>query len=323
MHKILYIYESWHPVELRDFIKSKLEPAFPNFQEISYSAPNSEIIDNFSVADALFMAPGRYLDDEVHKAGKNLKIIQLWSSGYDKINKISCQKYNQVVANNGGANSQSVGEHTLLLMLSAARRLAEMHNRVISGNWAGNGVGLNLQTLFGTKLGIIGMGKIGSKVAVLANAFGMKIQYYDISTKLTPPPPHYCTRLSFEELITSSDFISLHIHPLKDGKPILGLKEFNIMKKGVNIINTSRASLIDFTALKGAIETDRVRYYSADVFTNEPTSQNEPEFACLNNVTLTPHIAGSNLETYELVMKNCIENINLALNGKEIKWRVL
>jgi phosphoglycerate dehydrogenase-like enzyme len=319
MRRLLYLYEERHPLELRNFIRAKLKSALLNFDEASYSEGSQSLIKKFQSADAVLMAPGRFLEDEVHKAGEKIKLIQLWSSGYDKINLSACHKFNQRVANNGGANAQSVAEHTILLMLSAARRLSEMHNRVITGGWTGNGHGLNLQSLFGKRLGLIGMGNIGSKVAEIATAFKMKIEYFDPFITLNGNKNFI--KVQLEELVKNSDFISLHTHAVKNSQPILGQAEFDIMKSGLNIINTSRAELIDYTALQKSLKSGKVRYFASDVFLREPTTGYEPEFT-FSSTTFTPHIAGSNIETYEIALENCIANIKRAFENKEIKWEI-
>lgn len=319
MPKLLYLYEQRHPVELRDFIRAKIRLASLDFDEASYSDNESILIEKFKLADAVLMAPGRFLKDEVHEAGEKIKLIQLWSSGYDKINYDACNRFNQRVANNGGANAQSVAEHTFLLMLSAARRLTEMHNRVINANWIGNGHGMNLQSLFGKRLGLIGMGNIGSKVAEIASAFLMEVQYFD--PFITFKSNKNFIKVDLRKLVSNSDFISLHTHHVKNSQPILGQAEFDVMKHGTNIINTSRAELIDYTALQKSLKSGLVRYYASDVFLKEPTTGHE-SYLSLSNVTFTPHIAGSNVESYEISLANCITNIKKAFENKEISWEV-
>jgi D-3-phosphoglycerate dehydrogenase len=319
MSNLLYIYEKRHPIELIDFIRSRISKQFSVWEEATYSDEDSFLINKFSEANAVLMAPGRYLSDEVHNHGKKIKLIQLWSSGYDKINLDACRKNGQKVANNGGANSNSVAEHTLLLILAAAKRITEMHDRVINAKWIGNGHGLNLQSLFGKNLGIIGMGNIGSKVAKLATAFDMKVLYFD--PYLEQAQDKQYMKCEFKELLQLSDFISLHLHKNPETAPLIGEKEIDLMKSGVNIINTSRAGLIEMSSLKKSLDSGKVRYYASDVFTHEPTLGKEIELS-MNNVTFSPHIAGSNLETYQIALDNCIKNIINALNDNQVLWEV-
>lgn len=319
MARVLYLFENRHPEELRNLVRSYLMNESIDWIEGSYDEDLAQISKKFSEVDAVLMAPGRYLSDQVHKAGKNIKLIQLWSSGYDKINLKACTKYGQKVSNNGGANSQSVAEHTFLLMLSVARRAPEMHNRVLDSNWKDNGHGLNLQSLFGKKLGIIGLGNIGSKVAKIASAFEMKISFFDPNIASAQYSEY--RKLNLDELVSESEFISLHLHNKSDKSYLLGDPEFRQMKIGVNIINTSRSELIDLKSLKQYLESGRIRSYAADVFSNEPTEGHEIELQ-MKNIFYSPHIAGSNIETYRIALENCLANIKRALNGKEILWQV-
>lgn len=319
MRKLLYIYEKRHPIDLIEFVRSRISKDFLVWEEASYGDEESSMITKFSEANAVLMAPGRFLSDEIHRNGKGIKLIQLWSSGYDKINLEACRKNGQKVANNGGANSKSVAEHALLLILASAKRVTEMHSRVTGANWVGNGHGLNLQSLFGKNLGIIGLGNIGSKVARLATAFDMKILYFDPYVEQTQNKEYL--KCEFEELLRSSDFISLHLHKNSKAPPIIGENEINLMKSGVNIINTSRAGLIEMQALKKSLNSGKVRYYASDVFTHEPTLGAEIELS-MSNVTFSPHIAGSNLETYQIALDNCMQNIIRALGNKQILWEI-
>jgi len=319
MSKLLYIYEKRHPIDLINFVRSRISKDFTTWEEASYSEEEPVLIKKFSNAEAVLMAPGRYLSDEIHSYGKKIKLIQLWSSGYDKINLNACRKNDQKVANNGGANSSSVAEHTILMILASAKRIIEMHNRVVSANWVGNGHGLNLQSLFGKNLGIIGMGNIGSKVAKIATAFDMNVLYFDPYVEQTQNMKYL--KCEFEDLLRRSDFISLHLHKTVRAEPIIGENEINLMKSGVNIINTSRAELIDMESLAKSLISGKVRYYASDVFTSEPTLGKEIELS-MNNVTFSPHIAGSNLETYQVALDNCLENIIRALNNEPILWKI-
>ncbi len=319
MAQVLYLFEERHPEELRNLVRQYLGNESIDWIEGNYDEDLAKISKKISEVEVILMAPGRYLSDEIHKAGKKIKLIQLWSSGYDKVNLQACVKYGQKVSNNGGANSQSVAEHTILLMLGVARRAPEMHNRVMDANWKNNGHGLNLQAVFGKKLGIIGLGNIGSKVAKIARAFEMEISFSDPNISTFKHAEY--RKLNLFDLVSESDFISLHLHNKPDKSYILGDSEFRLMKSGVNIINTSRAELIDLKSLKMHLESGRIRSYAADVFSHEPTTGNEIELE-MKNTFYSPHIAGSNIETYKIALENCLDNIKRALNDDEILWQV-
>jgi phosphoglycerate dehydrogenase-like enzyme len=186
-------------------------------------------------------------------------------------------------------------------------------------NWHGNGHGLNLQTLHGKTLGIIGLGNIGSKVAKIATSLGMKIIYCDPYINVDEISAFKKSEL--DELLRNSDFISLHVHKKDVHFPLIDAYEISQMKFGVNIINTSRAELINLRALKDGLENGSIRYYASDVFVNEPTQISDLELT-MKNTTFTPHIAGSNLDAYQLALDNCMENMQRALSGDQIQWLV-
>lgn len=321
MSQLVYLYAERHPLELRKFIKDEISKRFIKFSEVSYESTSYEIRNKLSRAEFVLMAPGRFLPDEIHESAKRVKLYQLWSSGYDKINQEVIRKLGHMVSTNGGANKFSVAEHTLLLMLATARRLPEMHERVTKGQWEGNGHGMNLHTLQDKTVGIIGLGAIGSEVARLCLAFRMKVIYFD-PKKNVFPNEGLLRMNSIEELLRNSDFVTLHTHYTPGAKPILTQKLLSEVKKNAVIINTSREELIDIKSLIEELKNENISFYGADVFEKEPTTGHE-ELMQEKNVVLTPHIAGSNLETYKLAISNCLDNIERVNRGEAPMWRVV
>ena len=125
------------------------------------------------------------MDDAFYKAAPNLKLVQLLSAGYDRCDIEAARRAGVPICNNGGANSTAVSEHAILLMLAVCRRIVWQHTNVAAGRWRGNNVDdIKLYELKNRTLGIVGLGTIGKKTARLAQAFGMHVQYYDI-TRLT------------------------------------------------------------------------------------------------------------------------------------------
>ena len=122
------------------------------------------------------------MNDGFYKTASKLKLVQLLSAGYDRCDIEAARRAGVPICNNGGANAIAVAEHAMLLMLAVSRRLIWQHDNVASGRWRGNNwAEVKLYELYGRKLGIIGLGTIGKKVARLAQAFGMDVQYYDIA----------------------------------------------------------------------------------------------------------------------------------------------
>jgi D-3-phosphoglycerate dehydrogenase / 2-oxoglutarate reductase len=168
-------------------------------------------------------------------------------------------------------------------MLNCLRKIAPQNAKIKKGVWKKEMGNL----LKGKKIGLIGFGRIGQRVGQLCMAFGTTVFYYDIQEATNNP----CKLITFEELVTQSDVISLH---LSGANQVLTSLEFEQMKKGVVIINTSRGSAIDETALANQLKSGKVGFAALDVFSNEPY---RGELTQLDNVILTPHIGSYALES--------------------------
>src|SRR3989344_9404740 len=248
--KLLYTYEERIPKNLRELVLSFLPKDEFEIDSMTYALPDEEKIKKLKWAEIALFAPGRYLSEKVLKEASHIKLMQLWSSGYDKFNVAGAKKYGIPVANNGGANAESVAEHAIMLMLSFAKRLPDSHQRVVTGNWKGNGHGMDMFMLKNKTLGIIGFGNIGQAVAKKINGFEMKVIYYDI--KQQPPEAERgcgATFAEFQKLLQESDIVTLHLHLNQSTERIIGRKELSLMKKGAVLINVSRAQLVDQEAL--------------------------------------------------------------------------
>ena len=132
-------------------------------------------------AEYMVCYPNVKMHDAFYRAAPNLRLVQLLSAGYDAVDIEAARRAKVPVSNNGGANAVSVAEHALMLMLTVARKVTWQHANVAAGRWRGNGPAPRMYELYDKTLGIVGLGTIGKKVARLARAFGMRVQYYDIA----------------------------------------------------------------------------------------------------------------------------------------------
>src|SRR5205085_5929683 len=189
-------------------------------------------------------------DDALYRIAPKLKLYQLLSAGYDDVDLEAARRAKVPVCNNGGANAISVSEHAIMLMLAVSRRVIWQHSNVSAGRWRGNGPAPMMYEIFDKTLGIVGLGTIGKKVARLARAFGMRVQYYDIARL----PEHEEDALGvrfrlFAELLRTSDIVTLHV-PLNDStRHLIGERELALLKPEAVLINTSRGPVIDEKAL--------------------------------------------------------------------------
>ena len=321
--KLLYVYEERIPEDLRKLVLSYFPAEEFEVKHMTYLAPDDEKKNLLKWADTVMFAPGRSLPDGILEAGKNIKLMQLWSSGYDKFNVAGAKKFGIPVANNGGANAGSVAEHTVLLMLAVGKWLPNSHMRTTTGTWRGNKHGFDMFMLKGKKVGIIGFGNIGRSVARILKGFQSNVSYYDIVR--APENIEKELNVSFVpymgQLLEQSNIITLHLHANDSTKNIISAKEFGMMKKDTTLINVSRASLVDQDAFLEALTDGTLHGAGLDVYPKEPTEANNP-ILTLPNVVATPHMAGSTMDAYREALSNSVENFRRVAKGEKPKWVV-
>jgi len=275
-----------------------------------------------AAADAqYYLGLARHMGGEFFRTAPNLKLVQLLSAGYDHVDVEAARKAKVPVSNNGGANAIAVAEHTLMLMLAVLKRVVRFHNDVVAGKWrVGNAAEIRVYELSGRRLGIVGLGNIGKKVVRRAAAFDMKIQYYDIRRLSEAEEDALGVRfVLFDELLRTSDVVSLHV-PLDDStRNLIGARELGLMKPEAIIVNTCRGPVIDENALHDALKSGRIAGAGLDVMVEEPPKPNHPLFL-LPNVTLTPHSAGPTWENWRARFRNGFDNITRVAAGRRPLW---
>jgi len=225
------------------------------------------------------------------------------------------------ICNNGGANSTAVAEHTLMLMLAACRRLVWQHGNVAAGRWRGNNLAqTRLFELRGRTLGIIGLGTIGKKVARLARAFGMAVQYYDLVRLSEEAEDALEVRFRLmNEILRTSDIVSLHVPLTAASKHMIGARELRQMKPSAYLINTCRGPVVDEPALYEALRDGTIAGAGLDVFDQEPPPSDNPLFG-LDNVVLTPHLAGPTWDNQVTRFRNAFDNCQRVARGEKPLW---
>jgi phosphoglycerate dehydrogenase-like enzyme len=268
-----------------------------------------------------YLGLARHMGGEFFRTAPNLKLVQLLSAGYDHVDVEAARKAKVPVSNNGGANAIAVAEHTLMLMLAVLKRVVRFHNDVVAGKWrVANAAEIRVYELSGRRLGIVGLGNIGKKVVRRAAAFDMKIQYYDIRRLSEAEEDALGVRfVLFDELLRTSDVVSLHV-PLDDStRHLIGARELGLMKPEAVIINTCRGPVIEENALHDALKSGRIAGAGLDVMVEEPPKPNHPLLA-LPNVTLTPHSAGPTWENWRARFRNGFDNITRVAAGRRPLW---
>jgi len=227
------------------------------------------------------------------------------------------------VANNGGANSVAVAEHAVMLMLAVLKRLVANHNDVVAGKWRTAGfAAARHYEVEGKRLGIVGLGNIGKKVARRVQGFDMDVRYFDILRLSEDQEDALGVRYAlFLELLRTCDVVTLHV-PLNDvTRKMMSTREFAMMKRTAVLINTCRGPVVDEDALHQALTSGTIAAAGLDVMVQEPPASNHPLFS-LPNITLTPHSAGPTWDNWTKAYRNGFDNIQRVEAGRAPLWVV-
>jgi phosphoglycerate dehydrogenase-like enzyme len=273
-------------------------------------------------ADYIVCFPGVPSSDEFFRSAPKLKLYQLLSAGYDEVDLEAARRARVPVCNNGGANAISVSEHTMMLMLGVLRRVAWQHDNVSGGRWRGNAPAPRMYEVFEKTLGIVGLGTIGKKVARLARAFGMRVQYYDI--RRLPGHEEDALGVRFRllrEVLANADVVSIHVPLNPSTRHLIGEGELALMKPEAVLINTSRGPVVDEAALTRVLSDGRIFGAGLDVFDQEPTPPDNPLLR-LPNVLLTAHFAGPTWDNYVTRFRNAFDNVQRVERGEKPLWVV-
>jgi D-3-phosphoglycerate dehydrogenase len=248
-------------------------------------------------ADALVVRSAVQVDDALMEKAPKLRVIGRAGVGVDNIDAEAATRRGIVVMNTPGANAVAVAELTIGLMLALARKLPAANSTMHAGKWEKKS--LQGAELRGKTLGILGLGRVGLEVAKRARGFGLEILGSDPFVSAAVARENGIKLVTLDELIAGSDYLSLHVGLTPQTTGVINAKTLAKMKKGVRIINCARGELIEDAALVEALKSGQVAGAALDVFVEEP-AKNSP-YAELDNVILTPHIAGSTAEAQEAV----------------------
>jgi len=269
-----------------------------------------------------YLGLARGIGGEFFRSAPKLKLVQLMSAGFDRVDIEAARKAKVPVANNGGANAIAVSEHTLMLMLAVLKRLVLFHNNVVAGKWRVSLTDPRVHELSGKLVGIVGLGNIGKKVARRVQAFDADVQYYDVARLTEDQEDALGVRfVLFDELLRTSDVVSMHVPLDETTRAMISTRELALMKPTAVIVNTCRGPVIDEDALYKALTSGQIGAAGLDVMLEEPPKKEHPLFK-LPNVTLTPHSAGPTWENWTARLRNGFDNIQRVASGRAPKWTV-
>ncbi|MGA2767446.1 MAG: NAD(P)-dependent oxidoreductase [Candidatus Bathyarchaeia archaeon] len=262
-------------------------------------------------ADIVIVGWSKLTKDVINSA-KKLKMISIWATSCHYADVQAAKEREIVVTHVPSYATEAVAEHAFALLLAAARRLlsADKHVRKGGFDWRPFG-GIELR---GKTLGVIGTGSIGCRVAEIAKAFEMQILGYDKYPNMKRAKELGMKYVDLHTLLKESDFISLHVALTSETERLIGKKEFEIMKSGAVIVNTSQGKVIDEEALIKALKSGRVSCAGLDVFEDEPPPKDNPLFE-LSNAILTPHVGFHTVEAVKRCSDICIDNVVKFLEG--------
>ncbi|RFU70897.1 hydroxyacid dehydrogenase [Peribacillus saganii] len=267
-------------------------------------------------ADALIVGVEK-ITKRIIEGAKNLKVIAKHGAGVDNIDLIAASDRNIPVAFAPGANRHAVADLAFGLLLSLAREVPWSNRRVLEGEWP-RVVGFEL---YGKTLGVIGTGRIGKEVIRRARGFDMKILAFDPyqDPELLQSGVQYA---EFEELLKSSDFITIHTDLNEHSRGMFGKLQFGMMKQNAFIVNTARGGIINENELYEALKNGEIAGAGLDVFEREPFGGSP--LLELHNFIATPHMAGYTVDALEEVGMITARNILNVLKGKkaEYEWKV-
>ena|SRR5690606_33439300 len=285
----------------------------------------AELIAAVKEADVLVPTVTDRIDSAVlSQAGPQLRLIASFGTGVDHIDLATARQRGITVTNTPGVLTEDTADMTMALILAVPRRLAEGERLIRSGDWTGWGPTTMLgQRIWGKRLGIIGMGRIGTAVARRARGFGLAIHYHNRK----PVHPDLETELeatyweSLDQMLARMNIISINCPHTPATYHLLSARRLKLLQKTAYIVNTSRGEVIDENALTRMLEKGEIAGAGLDVFEHEPAVN--PRLLRLNNVVLLPHMGSATLEGRIDMGEKVIINIKTFADGHRPPDRVI
>ena len=254
----------------------------------------------------------------------SLALIQTFSAGTDNLDRGKLLNLGVKVANNGGANAVCVAEHAIGLLIMVMHKLDRQVESARAGHWSSDVTGApqEFQTLVGKRVGIIGLGRIGARVAKRLRYWECEIVYHDmVDFDAAYEADAGATRVSRDELFATSDIVSLHVPLDRVTRAMVSTAEFEAMKSDAILINTCRGPVVDEAALVKAIESGQIHGAGLDVTEVEPVDPTSPLLS-LPNVVLTPHLGARAIQSEINATRNAVDNALRIARGEDPDWIV-
>ncbi len=263
--------------------------------------------------DALMIRSGTQVTADIIEAATKLRIIGRAGVGVDNVDVPAATKRGVIVVNSPEGNTIAAAEHALALMLSLSRHVPHAHASTMAGGWdrktyVGN-------ELYKKKLGVVGLGKIGSHVARVAKAMGMEVMAYDPFISAERAQQLQVRLLGLPALFAEADYVSLHLPRTPDTENLVNAELLATMKPTARIVNCARGGIVDEAALAEAVQNGVIGGAALDVYAKEPLAADSPLRKVTQRLILTPHLGASTEEAQENVAVDVAEQIRDVLLG--------
>ena len=281
-----------------------------------------ELLEAVRSAAGILSTVTEKIDAEVmDAAGEDLKVLANMAVGYDNIDLGAALERGVVVTNTPEVLNETTADTAFMLLLAAARRLGEAERLLRSGGWDAWGPKqLTGPDVWGKTLGVVGFGRIGQALARRARGFDMDLAYHDQYRNEDAERGLGARYLDLEELLRTSDFVSIHTPLTDDTHHLIGKAELRRMKPEAVLVNTSRGPVVDEAALAEALADGEIFAAGLDVYEDEPAVH--PRLLELENVVLSPHIGSASVETRDRMAVLAAENLAAVLRGEDPKTPV-
>jgi D-3-phosphoglycerate dehydrogenase len=281
-------------------------------------APDGETLqETIGQSDALVVRSRTRVTADLLDHGSRLRLVARAGIGVDNVDVDAATRRGILVINAPSGNVRSTAEHTLALLFALARRVVSADRAVREGAWKAGYEGTQLAA---KQLGVIGVGKVGRTVASLAQALGMRVVAYDPYLSAQVWTALGLRQTSLDDLLASSDVVTLHVPLTEETRTLLGPAELARMKPGAYLVNCARGGLVDEGALARSLAEGRLGGAALDVFAQEPL-QDSPLLAA-PNLILTPHVAASTREAQAQVATDIAEQVVDFFSGRPVAYPI-
>lgn len=280
--------------------------------------PVKEVLNVARNADAL-MTDYFPVDADMIGQLERCKVICRYGIGVDKIDVDAATRAGIIVTRSPDYCVTELADHAIALLLAVSRRLLTYDADVRSGKWMWDSPGIH--RLFGSTLGLVGIGRVGSSVAARAKPIGLRVLAYDPFENEEEIRARGAEPATFERLLAESDLISLHAPLMPSTKNLIGRDELAQMKQGAILVNTARGGLVDQEALVDAIRSGHLGGAGLDVLADEPPDRSDPLLS-LPHVVLTPHAGHFSEESLQQVQTEAAEEVVRALTGERLLYAI-